>query len=101
MKKFVFNEETFNKYGDAEPAAMEYADRTIDEFLNDCFGEVKVAGYSYKTSIVLRQTDAILFRIILSDYYDDCIGQISEIEVNEENDLNISSSTANNQRLFI
>ena len=24
MKKFVFNEETFNKYGDAETAAMEY-----------------------------------------------------------------------------
>ena len=64
-------------------AAMDYADRTIDEFLDDCFGEVVVAGHSYRTSTVLRQTDAILFRIILSDYYDDCISQIEEVEDDE------------------
>ena len=84
MKKFVFNEETFNEYRDAEMAAMEYAETTIDEFLDDCFGEVEVAGYSYRTSTVLRKTDVILFRIILSDYYNDCIDQIEESEDDEE-----------------
>ena len=99
MKKFVFNEETFNEYQSAETAATEYAERTIDEFLDNCFGEVEVVGYSYRTSNVLRHTDAILFRVILSDYCDDCINQIEEIEEEEDEEGNDGEVVSSSRKI--
>ena len=45
----------------------EAEDRYI-EMLNDCYGSVDVAGYTYETSEALRSLDPIAYRCGLSDF---------------------------------
>ena len=86
LTKFVFNNETFDEYSDAENAVIEYVYLNIDDFIDDCYGEVNIAGNLFRTSIALRQTDPILFSMIRDDYIQFFLKDIEEIEYEDEED---------------
>lgn len=51
------------------------------EMLDDCYGEVIIAGYTYQTSRALAEIDPTAFRCGLSDYIDSLLGEtIEEID---------------------
>ena len=52
-----------------------------EDMLDECYGTVKVAGFSYDTSYLLKSVDPIAFRCGLSDY----ISEENYIEVHNEN----------------
>lgn len=39
-----------------------------DEFLDEVYGTVKVAGYEYNTSQTLKEVDPIAYRVGMNDY---------------------------------
>jgi len=41
-----------------------------DDMLDDCYGQVKIGGYTYDTSLALRYVDIIAYNEGLSDYAD-------------------------------
>jgi hypothetical protein len=41
-----------------------------DEFLDECYGDVEIAGFSYTTSRSLKQVDPIAYRCGLIDFLD-------------------------------
>ena len=41
-----------------------------DQMLDECYGETKIAGYSYQTSRVLKIADPIAYRCGFSDWLD-------------------------------
>lgn len=67
-------------------AALVLSDRELkerfDEFLDDVYGVVSIAGLSYCTSALLKSTDPIAYRCRFNDWLDAEIseGNLKEIE---------------------
>ncbi len=56
-------------------------DEAFDEYLDEVYGTINVAGYDYDTSYVLREIDPIAYRCDKNDYIDSLRGDIeSELE---------------------
>lgn len=78
---------------------LEEADESdsYDDMLDDSYGEVKIAGYSYESSRALKELDPVAYRQGLLEYND---GQISDI--NEEiNDIKSDISSLQNEKAEI
>jgi hypothetical protein len=58
---------------------MTYSARDLEkryaEFLDDCYGTVKIAGYEYETSIALAEIDPVAFRCGFADWLASEIGE--------------------------
>lgn len=52
-------------------------EQSYESMLDDCYENVKIAGYSYSTSEALKCVDPIAFRCGLSDYSSDSYIEIS------------------------
>lgn len=67
-------------------AELELSDRELhdrfDEFLDEAYGTVSIAGLEYSTSDALKSTDPIAYRCSFSDWLDAEIqgGYLKEIE---------------------
>ncbi len=51
-----------------------YTDRELhemyDDFLDDCYGDVKIGGYEYSTSKAMKEVDPIAYRCGFNDWLD-------------------------------
>ena len=85
MKKFVFNEKEFYNEIDVENAVNDYAERNVDEYIDDCFGCVKMMGYDYPLSLAIKNVDRWLYKKVMYDYADYLLSEmVEEIEEYEE-----------------
>ena len=84
-EKYLFNGEEFYNMEDVEYAIMEYAYEHFDELLDDVFDEVSVAGYSYRASDVLKNTDPILYKCMMADYSSSLHEDVEEVD--DEDDI--------------
>ena len=72
-----------------ELASLENQDnfREFDDFLDDCYPEVKILNLEYSTSQVLKAVDEIAYNCAFNDYNDEKITYLEE-EIKElEEDL--------------
>jgi hypothetical protein len=57
----------------------EYSDRAMeeryDDYIDECYGETKIAGYSYSTSHALRLVDPVAYRCGFADWTSREIGE--------------------------
>ena len=51
-----------------------------DDMLDDCYGQVKIGGYTYDTSLALRYVDIIAYNEGLRDFEDGLEGAEGEEE---------------------
>jgi len=51
-----------------------------EEMLNDCYGVVEVAGITYDTARVLKDTDPIAYQVGMSDYASSLMEDGYEVE---------------------
>lgn len=74
-------EEMNERLSEIQLSTLELKER-FDEFLDDVYGVVEVAGLSYCTSDLLKSTDPIAYRCAFNDWLDAEIseGNIKEIE---------------------
>ena len=59
-------------------------DAAYDEFLDECYGEASIAGYTYSTSRALKEIDPIAYRCGKSDFISSEIEADNWIEINDE-----------------
>lgn len=74
-------EEMNKRLAELQLSTLELKER-FDEFLDDVYGTVEVAGLSYCTSNLLKSTDPIAYRCGFNDWLDVEIseGNIKEVE---------------------
>ena len=70
MKYCVFTEEYYSAQDAAQAVIDNMDESAYDEMLDECYGEVNVAGFTYSTSEALFKLDPIAYRCGMSDYYD-------------------------------
>jgi hypothetical protein len=46
----------------------ELTEKNYDEFLNECYGDVEIAGMKHPTSQVLKEVDPIAYDVGFSDW---------------------------------
>lgn len=73
MKRFIFNGDTYDSSEEATDAVYAFAHDTFDEYLDECFEEIHIGSLTYTPSHVLKKTDPIAYRCMLSDY-ENCLG---------------------------
>lgn len=76
-------------------SVLEGSDNTdeYDDMLDDSYGEVNIAGYTYNTSYALKQLDPIAYNVGIRDYNDE---EMSNIE-NEISDLEAEIAELENE----
>lgn len=47
----------------------------FDDYLDEAFGDVKVAGYEYPTSRALKELDPTAYRCGMADYIDSLVSE--------------------------
>lgn len=62
---------------DIDNYEVEISEEQFDEFLDDCYGDVEVCGFTYNASYALKELDPTAYRCAKSDYesnydLDDC-----------------------------
>lgn len=78
--KYSFDGILYDTKEQAEQAVDEYAVTHFDEYLNETFGEVCVAGYTYPCSYAFENIDPIAYRVSIGDYSNMLLNDIEEIE---------------------
>lgn len=74
-------EEMSERLAELQLSTLELKER-FDEFLDDVYGVISIAGLSYCTSDLLKSTDPIAYRCTFNDWLDAEIGEgnIKEVE---------------------
>lgn len=60
----------------AEKVASELEDGAFDEILDEMYGDVTIAGYSYSTSLALKRVDLPLYQYMMSDEVEYIVDEI-------------------------
>ena len=84
MEKFIFNKEIYETFDDAADAVRNFAYETFNEYLDDCFEEIRIGNLTYRPSVVLKSTDPTAYRCMLCDYENYLQYDIEEVEDDED-----------------
>ena len=49
----------------------QYSEEEYDNFLDEVYGDVDIAGYTYRTSQILKEVDSIAYRCGFLEYQDE------------------------------
>ena len=85
MKRFIFNGDTYDSSEEATDAVYAFAHDTFDEYLDECFEEIHIGSLTYTPSHVLKKTDPIAYRCMLSDY-ENCLGYDIKEELEDDDE---------------
>lgn len=66
-----------------EALTSEEQEAMYADMLDEIYGEVTVAGYTYNTSRILKEVDPIAFRCGVADYIDSLLEDAEEAEEEE------------------
>lgn len=81
----------------------EIANENYDEWLDEIYGDVEIAGFTYCTSEALREVDPIAYKVGISDYvssmYDDYMYELKTGNIVEINGI-IYEISEDDEELF-
>lgn len=67
-KKILLEEDLKDAQNDVDNFEYQATDEEYENFLDEMYGTVEVAGYTYSTSLILQNIDPTAFRCGKSDY---------------------------------
>lgn len=82
MVKYLFNCEEFETREEAYDYIIEeYAPETYDDYLDEMYPEITIAGHNYSMSNALKKIDPVVYRCGLLDYARALFCEIEEEEI--------------------
>lgn len=79
IMKYIFNDVVYETIEQAEDAVDNYARDIFDDYLDETYGNIDVAGLNYPCSQVFESVDPIAYRVALSDFSNALLADIKTI----------------------
>lgn len=81
---YIFNNVSYETYEEAYDEAICYARETFDNYLDECYDEVRIGSTTYPASYVLKRVNDTDYRMLLCDYEYRIVEEITEDEIDDE-----------------